>query len=330
MRMIVKANELQEIVKVQNNFKLTEKEGQLVLDYLEGHGYGIGMDKNNQMYFVDVEDSNEETFEEDFTEILDRVVEWNYELIQDCDRAIERDITSIEQHEEYARLMDRKFDLQEDEKILDKLREEIGRAPMSQEEKEEIINCISQQLKCAMMDDEIEEIGIQKIDVIGSRVIGKHRENSDLDILVEYTEDIKEDYVFNMLNGLDMEYDDVVVDFFPKKVSIENNKVYSVACHTRTESDNYVELFMFKDYNELKKWYEQALREDLIAVYDNRNERNTSDVHDLEELIKICNEVELEINGNDDVMVSTKPGSYHIWNYANNIEIELILKSVEI
>ena len=328
MRMIVKANELQEVVKVQNNFKLTNVESELVLGYLEGHGYGIGIGENNQMYFVDIEDSEEEIFEEDFTEILDRVVEWNYELIQDCDRAIEREITSIEQHEEYAQLMDRKFDLQNDEKILDKLREEIGRTPMNQKEKEEIINCINQELKCALMDDAIEEIGIQKIDVIGSRAIGKHRENSDLDILVEYTEDIKEDYVFNMLNGLNIEYDGVVVDFFPKKIS--NNKVYSIAYHTRTESDDYVELFMFKDYNELKKWYENALREDLIAVYDNHNERNTSDVYDLEELIKICNEVELEINGNDDIMVSTKPSSYHIWNYANNIEIELILKSVEI
>lgn len=329
MRMIVKANELQEVVKVQNNFKLTNVESELVLDYLEGHGYGIGIGENNQMYFVDIEDSEEESFEEDFTEILDRVVEWNYELIQDCDRAIEREIASIEQHEEYAQLMDRKFDLQNDEKILDKLREEIGRAPMNQKEKEEIINCINQELKCALMDDAIEEIGIQKIDVIGSRAIGKHRENSDLDILVEYTEDIKEDYVFNMLNGLDIEYDGVVVDFFPKKIS--NNKVYSIACHTRLESDDYVELFMFKDYNELKKWYENALREDLIAVYDSNNERNTSDVYDLEELIKICNEVELEINGNDDIMVSTKPSSYHIWNYYDNsIEIELILKSVEI
>ncbi|MEG0909489.1 MAG: nucleotidyltransferase domain-containing protein [Clostridia bacterium] len=325
MRMILRAQELQELVRVENNFKLTEKESNVVLGYLEGHGYGIGVDENNQVCFVDIEDSEEEVFEEDFTEILDRVSEWNYELIQDCDYEIEK--LTVEDFEEYEQLMKRKIELQDDEKIIDKLIEEIGRGAMPQEEKIEIVECMHQVLKTALQDDEIEDIEIQKIDVMGSRAIGKHRENSDLDILVEYKADIKECDVFNMLNSLDIEYDGIQVDFFPVKIE-EKNKAYSIAYYCKSEGTSYVDLYMFKEYEEMKAWYTEQVKEDLRAVYDLEDKRNTSQIEDIEELIKIADEVEQEVNGNPDCMVTAEPGSYSIW--CDTVEIELVLKSIEI
>jgi len=78
-------------------------------------------------------------------------------------------------------------------------------------------------IKCILSNEvvlgTIEDIGIVKLDIIGSRVSDKYTYNSDLDILVDYSNDIKECDVFNMLNSLDLEYDGVKIDFFPNKIS---------------------------------------------------------------------------------------------------------------
>ena len=78
-------------------------------------------------------------------------------------------------------------------------------------------------IKCILSNEvivgTIEDIGIVRLDIIGSRVSDKYTYNSDLDILVEYSNDIKECDVFNMLNSIDLEYDGVKVDFFPNKIS---------------------------------------------------------------------------------------------------------------
>ena len=78
-------------------------------------------------------------------------------------------------------------------------------------------------IKCILSNEiivgSIEDIGIVRLDIIGSRVSDKYTYNSDLDILVEYSNDIKECNVFNMLNSLDLEYDGVKIDFFPNKIS---------------------------------------------------------------------------------------------------------------
>ena len=78
-------------------------------------------------------------------------------------------------------------------------------------------------IKCILSNEvivgTIEDIGIVRLDIIGSRVTDKYTYNSDLDILVDYSNDIKECDVFNMLNSLDLEYDGIKIDFFPNKIS---------------------------------------------------------------------------------------------------------------
>ncbi|MFR5470773.1 hypothetical protein FTB24_19380 (plasmid) [Clostridioides difficile] len=53
--------------------------------------------------------------------------------------------------------------------------------------------------------------------VIGSRKTNNYREDSDLDILIEYKCNLKEYIVFNMLNELELEYNGLIIDFFPIK-----------------------------------------------------------------------------------------------------------------
>lgn len=58
---------------------------------------------------------------------------------------------------------------------------------------------------------------IAQVDMIaiGSRAFGMAREDSDLDILLEYEGDVKEDEVFNALNAEPLELLGIKVDFFP-------------------------------------------------------------------------------------------------------------------
>lgn len=61
------------------------------------------------------------------------------------------------------------------------------------------------------------QLNIAQVDMvaIGSRAFGTAREDSDLDILVEYKGDVKEDAVFNALNEEPFELLGIKVDFFP-------------------------------------------------------------------------------------------------------------------
>ena len=90
---------------------------------------------------------------------------------------------------------------------------------MNLKEKQIIESTIHSILYSHMMNEEIEFLDINTLEVFGSRLTGTHRKDSDLDIRIEYFDDIKESDVFNMLNGLELEYDGIKVDFFPVKVN---------------------------------------------------------------------------------------------------------------
>ena len=89
---------------------------------------------------------------------------------------------------------------------------------MTIETKKQIENTVWDMLKTAMFGDEIQYIGITSLEVFGSKLTGTHRADSDLDIKIEYFDDIKECYVFNMLNDLELEYNGWKIDFFPVKI----------------------------------------------------------------------------------------------------------------
>lgn len=61
------------------------------------------------------------------------------------------------------------------------------------------------------------ELEIIKLELFGSRANGTHRENSDVDIKLEYKGDYREDDVFNGLHGV-MRWNGLIVDFFPVRI----------------------------------------------------------------------------------------------------------------
>lgn len=201
MKNINKSIELKNEVEKIENFKLNDEESKLIIDYMEGHDYIIKSD-NEHLYVVDIQDE-EDIEKESIKNIVLRVLEWNQSLIE-----------NIALDEPEKKLLK----LKENEIVLYNLFEILNRNPMTQKENDNISETIRKILKNEIDMEQIEDIVIEKIKVIGSRQSGRYRNSSDLDILIEYKENIKEYQVFNMLNELKLEYDEFKVDFFPKLI----------------------------------------------------------------------------------------------------------------
>ena len=224
MKEIKNTKELQEIVSNIEGFEIKEIEGKTILDYFEGHDYIIKAN-NKKLFLVDMHD-REDICEESFTEIVCRVSEWNEDLINSIEKEIQGLYATLDQHEEFAKLMSKLLSIKEDKKVLDNLYNILITPGMEEKEEKVIIEHIKQILDIYYCLDDIEKLDIEKIEVIGSRKNGRYRKDSDLDILIEYKDDIKEYVVFNMLNGLEIEYEGMSIDFVPVHKEEKHIKLY--------------------------------------------------------------------------------------------------------
>lgn len=95
---------------------LDEKEVKVLLGYLEGHGYAIGIN-DGKMVRVDICDENYEYEDYSIDEFIDTACEWNYDLMIGAKRSMENASNHIVFNEakEYFE------QLRADEKVLDKL-----------------------------------------------------------------------------------------------------------------------------------------------------------------------------------------------------------------
>lgn len=95
---------------------LYEKEAKVLLGYLEGHDYAIGV-VDKKMVRVDICDENYEYEDYTIDEFIDTVCEWNYDLMIGAKRSMENasnNITFNEAKEYFEQL-------RADEKVLDKM-----------------------------------------------------------------------------------------------------------------------------------------------------------------------------------------------------------------
>ena len=63
---------------------LSKEDGQILLNYMEGHDYAIGS-REEYMIRKDLSEEDGEVVEYTIDEVIDTVYEWNYELICDVD-----------------------------------------------------------------------------------------------------------------------------------------------------------------------------------------------------------------------------------------------------
>lgn len=81
--------------------------------------------------------------------------------------------------------------------------------------KEEITDIVRRDIESKLADSGIDGVEIVGMDLNGSRMRGDAGENSDLDVVVEYSGDIKEDNLFNILNEEPLEIEGIKVDINP-------------------------------------------------------------------------------------------------------------------
>ena len=79
----------------------------------------------------------------------------------------------------------------------------------------EIKDIVSNYIQDKLMENDLEDISINGAEIIGSRNRGNAKTNSDLDLVVEYSGDIREDDLFNILNEEPLEIEGIKVDINP-------------------------------------------------------------------------------------------------------------------
>lgn len=98
-------------------FKMNREGAEILLNYMEGHDYRVGIDTEGNMVRVDVSDENNVVEEYSLDDLIDDVSEWNYELLTDADMKRKNPGNFIDFANEQARYEK----LLEEEALLDPL-----------------------------------------------------------------------------------------------------------------------------------------------------------------------------------------------------------------
>ncbi|WP_176397812.1 nucleotidyltransferase family protein [Bacillus cereus] len=85
--------------------------------------------------------------------------------------------------------------------------------------KEDVLSIIDEHI--SMQVYFLEDLSILGIYLVGSRINGTHREDSDLDVVIVYEGDIKEERLSIVLNSNILYYDGLAFDFLCTKKSME-------------------------------------------------------------------------------------------------------------
>ena len=108
---------------VQMEFSSDDME--ILLGYLEGHGYALAKDTNNNLVRVDMESDEIEVDEYTLDDAIDQACDWNYSLILEADENRNNPKNMIDFANEQARYEKYK----QDEEVLDKMFEQTKYMP---------------------------------------------------------------------------------------------------------------------------------------------------------------------------------------------------------
>ena len=108
---------------VQMEFRSDDME--ILLGYLEGHGYALAKDTNNNLVRVDMESDEMEVDEYTLDDAIDQACDWNYSLILEAEENRNNPKNMIDFANEQARYEKYK----QDEEVLDKMFEQTKYMP---------------------------------------------------------------------------------------------------------------------------------------------------------------------------------------------------------
>lgn len=148
------------LMKYQENFDtgfhFTDKEAELIVGYMEGHGYVLGQ-IDGVLYRGDMEDKPETIVWEEFSmdDVIDSVCEWNYEFILDMDAERQH----AENFIDFGNKQDRYLTLKEEEKVLDRLFDQTKYAVVIEKTAERLANeFIANLSKSKDVDTEVKKL----------------------------------------------------------------------------------------------------------------------------------------------------------------------------
>lgn len=131
-------------------FKMSREGAEILLNYMEGHDYRVGIDTAGNMIRMDVSDVKNKIEEYSLDDLIDDVSDWNYELLTDADIKRRNPENFIDFANEQARyeklieeeaLLDPLFDQTLYGKHLDELAVELATMLIAGIEAEEKLEC---------------------------------------------------------------------------------------------------------------------------------------------------------------------------------------------
>ena len=121
MQFMTEPEELLNWMKEHEEFKVMNKEdAQILLNYMEGHDYRLGTDKDGSLVRVDINTDEYEAEPYSLDDVIDIVCEWNDELI----RYTSQELNELSQGQDKSSLEVKLASLKQDEIRLDKMFEQ--------------------------------------------------------------------------------------------------------------------------------------------------------------------------------------------------------------
>lgn len=131
-------------------FRMNREGAEILLNYMEGHDYRVGIDTEGNMVRVDVADTNNAVEAYSLDDLIDDVSEWNYELLAEADMKRKNPENFIDFANEQARyeklieeeaMLDPLFDQTLYGKHLDELAVELATMLIAGIEEDEELEC---------------------------------------------------------------------------------------------------------------------------------------------------------------------------------------------
>ena len=127
--------------------------------------------------------------------------------------------------------------------------------------KQELIDMIKYDIEEMLVENGIDDVSIVGIDLNGSRLRGDAREDSDLDVVVEYKGDFSEDGLFNILNEEPLTIEGVRIDINP----------------ITEEKSGTLEEYMQKSREYDQKILQQRQQPENVSIYNSDEARRIYD-----------------------------------------------------
>ena len=150
IELITTSQELQKWINENNvQMEFSSDNLEILLGYLEGHGYALAKDTNNQLVRVDMESDEMEVDEYTLDDAIDQACDWNYSLILEADENRNNPKNMIDFANEQARYEKYK----QDEEILEKMFEQTKYMPP--------IEALARKIATEVL--ETYELGVEKV-----------------------------------------------------------------------------------------------------------------------------------------------------------------------